>query len=801
MTRTARLRLLWYAQVVVFGHRSKQNNVAFLMKFHPGFLGLLMICVPWLARATPVTLDLPVGPAHRIVAAVAKESGLNLKVEDHFAKDILFVRVQDVDVEDVLTKIAEVTAGRWRTQADGTRILGPDPGALNRHEAEFRKKRTEFLRGEMKIFVDETLQQWYKPEIPDYAQGEEYSEDLPLEDSRPDASAFLLAKCVALLNPSVLGTLKECERIVYSTTPTRMQSRLTVSTAAVAEYLARYNKEAKAAMDRMEASPRAQVAYEGLSAEEAKLVEDLFGGERVEYRIQKTPPSKILVILSRDEDWYGGYRARSGVLAELLVLDREGAVIDGHSEYFDTDSRPMDEYYERQREYAHIEQQETRGEKVTDYKSRFPIVSGPVEYSSLSQSLQAFRDQKGVQGAPTAKELEQALADPEANDLLGFHVEDAFRSLGKHSSKNIVAYLEDGIAEFGDYKSVGRLSSTQEFYERVRLKDLQVIRERGSWITMMPPSLEAARVWRVNRAALKTLVTIARGGKTPSLDDLANYAASSPSFWGNRVAAMHLVAANPDFVQIVSHELLNWDVLRAYGLLTGHQRESALRGRPIRLNSLTARQRDAFRSLIYGANFRTKPVRKPSPNDEIYDLFQSVGINSRRKTPATFAGEPTEALPWGIPDEATVTLSSLGDNVYRFPEMEDKSQELSDLGTTGFAFVKVFLDFATDSDSSSVEVKKMFESIRVGTRQTIQVTLHLSDLVGVTEPLIVDSFERASPRVSASQLPQAQLDKIAAAMARLRAHPIIKYMERDAKRESTERVDEGAEPPPPPVRF
>ena len=90
------------------------------------------------------------------------------------------------------------------------------------------------------------------------------------------------------------------------------------------------------------------------------------------------------------------------------------------------------------------------------------------------------------------------------------------------------------------------------------------------------------------------------------------------------------------------------------------------------------------------------------------------------------------------------------------------------------------------------------ETMQVGARQTINLKLHLNDLVEVNEPLSVDQFDQGAGTTTASQLPKAQLDKIAAAVARLRAHPIIKYLARESKREATERVEEGAERPPPP---
>lgn len=765
------------------------------MKSLPRILGFLVVAVPFAARAAQVSLDLPVGPAHRIVASVAEKSGLSLKVEDHFAKDILFVRVQDVDVEEVLTKIAEVTAGRWRTQPDGTRILGPDPGALNRHEAEYRKKRTEFLRGEMKTFVDETLKQWYKPEIPKYAQGEEVFKDDTADDYRSSPSSFLLAKCVALLNPTALAALGKGERIVYSTTPTKMQLNLTVSSAAVAEYLAGYNQITKAAIDAMDTMQQRPPESEGLSEEEVKLINVLFGDDDGEPKIQENLPSKVLVILSRSENWEGRSRRDAGIFVELLVLNDEGEVVDTGSQYFESDSRQSDEYLRRELESEESTEEDVDGEEPPVYTPRFPIVSGPIKYSELSKSLDAFREARGAPSQAYAEDFEEALADPEKYDLQGFHLEDALRSLSTHASKNILAYLQDGIAENLNYSSDSRVSTTQEFFDYLKAEDLQVIREQGSWMTIMPPSLEDARDVRVNRAALKKLLAIARGGSMPSLDDIAGYAATSPSFRSQPGVFIHFMAANPNFEQILYGRGLDWNVLRAYGLLSGHQRDSALQGKPVRLSSLTATQRNAFRTLIYGANFRTKPLREPGPNDEVIELFRSLGIAERRKAPVSYTGEPTEALPWGIPQEATLLLRGVEDSVYRIWDKELEYVEFPDIGTTGMAFAQLFLEFSNGSDESSAKLKAALESVYVGARETVHLTLQLGDLVEVKEPLKVDRFEREASTNSVAQLPKDQLDKIAAAKARLRAHPIMKLMEREAKKEVPEETGEPTLPP------
>lgn len=767
------------------------------MKSLARILGFLVVAVPFAARAAQVSLDLPVGPAHRIVASVAEKSGMNLKVEDHFAKDILFVRVQDVDVEDVLTKIAEVTAGRWRTLSDGTRILGPDPGALNRHEAEFRKRRVDFLGNKMRAYTDETLNSWYRPEIPDYAKREGY-ENLSADEFRPNPSSFLLAKCVALLNPSVLGSLKKGDRMVFSTTPTRMQSNLTISQAAVAEYLARVNELAKNTKERLEATPpRPRPDLEGMTDAEVKLLEQVFGSESVPNSVQRTPPAKILVILSRPQYWTGGYGGNGGVFVEVLVLDQEGTVIDTDREFFYSDAR-LEELERSAWRSSELSEDESEGPPV--YKAKFPITSGPIENSELTKSLRAFQAAQGSPTTPISKELKEAFADPETYDLLGFHVEDAIRSIGKHASKNIVAYLQDGVGEFVGEDPEGHQLTTQEFYDRLIANDLQVVNDQGAWLTIMPPSLEEARLERVSRAGLKKLLTVARSGKTPALDDIADFAATSPSFDSSGIMGTHLIAANSDFIQIIERETLDWDVLRAYGLLTRSQRESALKGRSIRLSSLTATQRDAFRSIIFGASYRTKPVENANARDEVVDLFRTLGINNRRKPPVTYAGEPTEALPWGIPGEATLTLGSVDDEVYRFVDSGEDFEDMPYLGTTGLAFLQVYLELAPTSESDAAEMRKLMETMQVGARQTINLKLHLNDLVEVNEPLSVDQFDQGAGTTTASQLPKAQLDKIAAAVARLRAHPIIKYLARESKREATERVEEGAERPPPPSR-
>lgn len=780
--------------------------------------------LPLSAQADPLTLQLPVGPVYRIVDTIAEKTGMTLRVDSEMSRDILFVDVKDVEAQVLLDKIATATAGRWRKLADGSMVLSNDPATLNRRETAARQKRAELLGKSLQTQIEETLKSWYAPPPtkkpnPD----EEWSDEMYVASP----GRFLLAKCAQQLSTGILAAMQPGDRIVYSTTPTRMQQRLSLSNEVVREFLVAYNRMATA-QEGADVPP----GPEETGSSERELMEAAFGQWTMKRSPQKEVPSKVLLIASRPTTSMFSFLGEGGgtVMLDLLVLDQKGNVIENESiplgeqnwltEAMGAMTAAAAESVETLEggpgtDEAQVEagpdETKTEGamagadpdESVEDEpdvedKPKFPIKSGEIEYSDKTKLFMKIGGETGMAEIMTPKvpdELRPLLLDPDLHDPLGYNVEDSLRSLAKHASWSVVANLSDQTTGTS-FMGLSRRSqqTTQQFYDQLRTTYHYSADQEGTWLTLFPESLTQVRATRVNRVALKKFLAQAAAGVTPSLDELSEYAATSPDFRNSQFVAMHLLAANPGLLGMSMMGSQNWDVLRALGSLSRTQRDNARNGIAISMRGLTTSQSNAFRTLIFGADYRTRPLNQLKAKDPVTSMMEmfSGGMMGRGNT-KDYTGEPTEALPWGIPSEATITLQFEQDDVFKITGDEPMFNFFPNMGTTELAMMNLFFQAAPPNSMGGQDFSKMMDNLMVGDREVITLRVNLGDLVGVQEKLTDDRLDSKKAKISIKSLSGNQKSKLDTAMESLKQHPIIKMMMREMKEQ--EGTGAGGAPP------
>ena len=785
---------------------------------------LVTLGLPFSASADTITLQLPVGPVYRIVDTIAEKTGMTLKVDAEISRDILYIDVKDVETEDLLSKIANATAGKWRKLPDGSMVLSNDPATLNRRETAARQKRAEFLGKSLQSHVEQTLKAWYAQPDPKKrpANQNEGDEDFELNEYRGSPGRFLLAKCAQQLSPGILAAMQTGDRIVYSTTPTRMQQRLSLTNQTVHEFLTEYNKmatmqesdENQFGMAR-EAGPDDPDSPDSTTQEEVEAMMSAFGQWNIKRSVQKDVPSKVLLIASRPTmsmfSFLGG--GGNGVMLDLLVLDQKGNVIENENlplgeqnfltEMMEDMTKAAAEAMPATEELAEgevategtaVQDEGASGEPVTgeeelaqppEYKAKFPIKSGDIEQSKETKMLLAIGSGGGmvdVTQLTVPPELKPLLLDPETYDPLGFTVQDACRSLAKHSGWNVVVNLSDqtiGSSMFSFMET--RKETTQQFYDSLLTTHSYSADQTGNWLTLYPQSLVQARSTRVHRGALKKFLGQISVGTTPSLDELAEYAATSPDFRVTPFVSPYLMAANPSMLGQSMMGGQNWDVLRALGSLSRGQRDSARRGTPISMRSLTTAQSNAFRTLIFGADYRTKPIKDLKAADPVTSMLGMFSMGMMRATPKDYVGEPTEALPWGIPADATITLQFEADDVFKITGDVPMFNFFPNMGTNELALMNMFFQVAPPDSMGGQDFSKMMDNLIVGDREVITLRVNLGDLVGIEEKLTDDRLDAKKPKVAFANLSKEQAAKLSAATEKLKQHPIVKMMMRSMK--------------------
>lgn len=79
--------------------------------------------VSLLLRPYTVTFEGRPDRLERVLSAISQTSGVKLACAEDLKDEVVVIRVRDVDMDDLLQRIAKIEDGEWKVQADQTRIL------------------------------------------------------------------------------------------------------------------------------------------------------------------------------------------------------------------------------------------------------------------------------------------------------------------------------------------------------------------------------------------------------------------------------------------------------------------------------------------------------------------------------------------------------------------------------------------------------------------------------------------------------------------------------------------------------
>lgn len=721
-----------------------------------GLLALSLIASSWAQDPAKITFAAQGVAAHKVVAELAAKSGQDLSCAPELAREVLLISVNDAPVQDLLDRIATVLGAEWRTEPDGGRRLTI---SASRAAAEARAERETRVAAFRKRFqeIREALKEGEALERAMNA-GKEVPEpegDAPEETWALIGEEAAMARIVLKIDPTLLANIGEDQRVVFSTTPTRMQRPMSGIEREIAFLVAEHNEAVKAAAE-AEAEPSEMGEEMRQAMEWAKLM----GFDRERKRIDAAP-AKALLIVSHGGGPFGFvFGGMSSLNATLRLYDATGKVLleqDGHG-LLDVDDS-MREMMATLQDVAN---------EMSPNATPKPLDEGlKIEYSQTTQELRKAMRMENLANMTEQKlsaELVERITRPDLHDPLSFEPAESVLAVAKAKNAMVVANLPDAMADGGMFGMVrGAAPTVDSFWTELQKGDTRAELKDG-WLMVWPASQRESRSARQDRTALAQLIAAARAKGQPSLDDMAAYAAVNDSPANAPVAMTYTMLFAPNMISSGMAGMVDWNLLRFYGRLSQGQRDMLRRGGQIPLLSFEPRIRELVDKMTFGAAARLRiesATPKPS-GGPFMDMIQDMVPSPHTE----FMQEPTEAMPNGLPNAAAVTLRIKQDYAISMTGFGGRSTGAQmSMGPEEVAMMRYFMEDPQFAAASAMMPK--IDKVKIGQREKLDFRFVLAPRVFTQGTLLDDRFPKGDPDTPFANLPaplEARIQEIITAL-------------------------------------
>jgi hypothetical protein len=674
-------------------------------------LGLAASGCVGIAPDVPVTYTTKAALMPRVLDDISKASGVRLEASAKVASDVLIVNVKSVPVTELMKQIADVDHAQWETTKVGFRLVRTDT-----LEAKLRGGIRDVRARDFDRIIEERITSTQAK--------------APFDKNR----ARLLA-----------SQLEEALKGISSTSPTfeaynvvtAMSPKLPVG-RGIDRILAAIGGKELATL------PEARRVVYGLPAT----------------RMQRTLPANALrevdEIIRESSLWADALKATSineellgKVLPVLhsplsvrpaklnLIITRTATTIQAQLRLYD------DNGFNTHQALSFL--RPTAGPK-----SSFEAEPNEPDIVYSDASKQIVEVLKGIfertEPAPLPdSELRQALLNPETTDPLSFVMSEALLQTASDRNKNLVATVPDGMFA-GPYNVLPQTSS-------LLVKGLNdmgfTTAVADGWITVKPR--DPFRMWeaRANRSALGELMRSAAKDSRVSLEAWLRFAPTCRTAeWQTLPSACATL--------LLRMPVLPWELRMAklVGLLTPSQRKLAESG--IEVRRLDPIARDLVREFAYGTDQGVSMDRleQPTETERRFAILFDNGIYR----------EPTEAMPDGLPADATLTIASLARDVaYEVGKrMYERPMDPIEMAMGLF--------FKEHPEKNPNAVPRNFDRLNMGQIRQISVELRFTTQLALTRHL-EDNVRDYSKVYAFKDLPAEFRRSVEECLARLRGDP------------------------------
>ncbi|MCW5938829.1 MAG: hypothetical protein KF884_05215 [Fimbriimonadaceae bacterium] len=589
----------------------------------------------------------------RLSEELAAQTGLKLKVSSELSREIVAVRFHEADPEEALAKVAEAVDGKWVESGD-TRTLMPDSEAWRAETNRWQKEWRAGIKGRLDQWADELAKngafdadkayQELSSAISQFEAGGVQgmrgrgNTMQRLVTGNPGGRA--ISKIATSLGPDALAGIRPGERVVFSTSPTRMQRALPGNSATlVRDFLA----EQRAWTTKLASSPRDGIR--GFFAGNIDSQNALVNGT----------PAKTFLIVNRSE------QGDNLTLSLVVANDQGQAMANGFSVIVVDRDQEGSQSDEKSGEDPQVELSAESLEAAKLFATSSGGLGGPMQFAMGGGPVRGGNIDVVMVGGPAATPRAKTpaawiekFADPVANEPLGWHVSDALLGAAKSENKNLVAYLPDHVA-VSVARAMNANMTAGSIYAVFSAQGMKVS-QGGGWTLVTPTWKSEARDSRVDRGSLKALLQAGRKAGTFRLGELANYARKAGADSGLDSALSSLIdpALAQDLRQVYGQ---NGEALRFFGLLGPAHRPMFGTGKPLALSSVGPQGSSILYNMVFnslGGPDIQRPNDAREQRVEIQGVAGAMGGRGRGgpmmfQNMSDLTRERTEILPNGLP--------------------------------------------------------------------------------------------------------------------------------------------------------
>ena len=673
----------------------------------------------------------------RAVEAIGEMAKQPLGVSQANRRSTVLIHVTDVPLSELKKRIAEVTGSTWRVQPDGRDLLVRDASR------DAQEARAELQLRARKI--RETLERQLQPR-----QQSGTTQSQPAGFPGGSAAGSPVTKAITRLalglDSTVLAATGPDGRVVFSTTPTRMQRPMSAQAASILqEFIQEQNQlvQNRASNEPQDENIKALLDF----AERMG-----FGGADKPVQGQ---PVKALLIASRMPFF-------DGLTLQLKLFDSEGKVAFRGTHTVMLQSFDM--------AFAGFGGAPSPSSEAGAAGQDEP--DGPIQLSSHSQALQGYMVgfMTDAQNSKLAPEVEERLARPDLYDPLSWAESESLLAVAKVKKLNVVASLPDTlVSPLGMFMPGGSTTTVNSYLRSLKANAEVKVETVGGWLTVVPARPADAFEKRVDRAALAKFLQVARSKPVPSLDDYAAYAMASPPPMETPAAMLPLMVFAPNTMNQGMSGLMSWDTLRLYGQLGPAQRRLLTEGGRLGFSTLNPSQRTLVEKLTFGASARLRPAGAVKKDAEgFFDMIaEMVGPGASND----YRDEPTEVMPNGLPPGGWLEMRVTAD---AFAMVADSGKGVDRrygaLGVDELAMLRYFAE-----DPNMQQMAGMIPKIDrfvLGERRRLEFTFAVAPDVVVSHTLNDDRLAPNAQPVTLDQAPAAFRERLQQRLEAFKKNPM-----------------------------
>lgn len=678
------------------------------------------------------------GPALEVFS---KAANVPMRVGSGMAGEIVAFRFDDAPLGLAMKRLATAVDGQW-IMTEGVWTLAPDASAREAQRSKARQARYDTLRKQLTAILA-------PPKKQDPKGGSAEAEPQDPDD-------LVIPRLVSRLDLRAIADLPSSGRLVFATSPNRLQRPMTLDTASVKLLVDDHNQ-------RVELERQSKQNQEVLTDEETKwrawMKKMGLDRERDRKPIQDVP-AKALLICERPSEGFGG----GAISCTLKLYDGQGNTVLLRSRSFDTDETRIgltDSVVATSPENVKPAQEH-----------QFDPKSPKIPWTDTAKAFEAFGKQAdqmflGGDVFKLPEAMKEAIQNPDRIEPLSVILGHGLVECAKASQVQMVASLPDGGLDIG-FGGRSELESTVDrFLYGVEMGQEIDIARRDGWWTVKPQDPLDARTKRADRVALSEITRKGGSGASIGLEELARYAAKQPEPFLSAVSSAYLMLSTPGIMGMMMGGR-QWDFLRLYGLLGPSERAALESGRQMPLSSLTTDQVAVVNKMVYGATPEIQ-VGPPPKDDDMgaLGLFGVAWQSMEGSDDADYREEPTELCPNGLPSAGFLSLGIHSEYLLKPAKGGGIFEMFGTGGIQEFAMFQLMRENPALSQGTPLpEVKDVF----VGNRRILRFAIQLAQDAAVRGSLNDDKVDTNGKPISVANLPgevKAALEKAVAELKKL----------------------------------